>query len=156
MVFRLHATRSSATRYGKSVATIGRCVACRVRNVDYPQALLFDCDGVLVDTERDGHRIAFNQAFKDKHLPHEWDVDTYGKLLQIGGGKERMKAYFLQREDEEPFLSITDPKEQAKFLGEIHLIKTGIFQKMIEAGQMPLRPGVKELVGEILFDECCA
>lgn len=29
-----------------------------------PEALLFDCDGVLVDTERDGHRISFNQAFK--------------------------------------------------------------------------------------------
>lgn len=29
-------------------------------------ALLFDCDGVLADTERDGHRPAFNQAFKEK------------------------------------------------------------------------------------------
>lgn len=33
-----------------------------------PQALIFDCDGVLADTERDGHRPAFNAAFKIKNL----------------------------------------------------------------------------------------
>jgi hypothetical protein len=92
--------------------------------------------------------VAFNQAFKEKGLPHEWNVDTYGELLKIGGGKERMTAYFKDNADTEPFKSITDPDAQAKFIKELHMLKTGIFQKMIEAGQMPLRPGVKELVGE--------
>lgn len=53
-------------------------------------ALLFDCDGVLADTEKDGHRVTFNQAFKQKGLKHEWGVELYGELLKIGGGKERM------------------------------------------------------------------
>ena len=58
------------------------------------QALIFDCDGVLVDTERDGHQVAFNQAFKALGLDIEWDTPTYGELLIVGGGKERMRYYF--------------------------------------------------------------
>ena len=58
------------------------------------QALIFDCDGVLVDTERDGHRVAFNRAFKALGLDVEWDVPLYGELLLVGGGKERMRHYF--------------------------------------------------------------
>ncbi len=64
-------------------------------------------DGVLVDTEAEGHRVAFNQAFQERGLKHEWSLDLYGKLLEIGGGKERMNAYFSQREGEEPYKSIT-------------------------------------------------
>ena len=59
--------------------------------------MLFDCDGVLVDTEAEGHRIAFNEAFERKGLPHAWDLEQYGHLLEIGGGKERMNAYFTVR-----------------------------------------------------------
>ena len=59
-----------------------------------PEALLFDCDGVLVDTEAEGHRNAFNEAFKRKGLPHVWDLDQYGVLLETGGGKERMNVFF--------------------------------------------------------------
>ena len=65
------------------------CVA-RLRNIDEPEALLFDCDGVLVDTEKDGHRVAFNLAFAEKGLDHVWDAELYGRLLETGGGKERM------------------------------------------------------------------
>ncbi len=54
------------------------------------KALIFDCDGVLVDTERDGHRVAFNRAFEAAGIDAEWDVDLYGELLKIAGGKERM------------------------------------------------------------------
>ena len=28
--------------------------------------LLLDCDGVLVDTEAEGHRVSFNEAFKQR------------------------------------------------------------------------------------------
>ena len=101
----------------------------------------------LVDTERDGHRVAFNNAFEQKGLPHEWDVETYGRLLATGGGKERMTKYFTEHADKEPFKSITDDAERQTLVKEIHLLKTGIFQKMIEDGQMPLRPGVKAFVG---------
>src|SRR5690606_39448389 len=58
------------------------------------KALLFDCDGVLVDTERDAHRVGFNKAFKEMGIDAEWDVELYGKLLLVAGGKERMRAYF--------------------------------------------------------------
>merc|ERR1719247_2299789 len=58
-----------------------------------PWALLFDCDGVLADTERDGHRVGFNQVFKEDNLGFEWGVEEYGRLCEVGGGKERMAAY---------------------------------------------------------------
>ena len=54
------------------------------------KALIFDCDGVLVDTERDAHRVGFNLAFKEFGIDAEWDVDLYGRLLLVAGGKERM------------------------------------------------------------------
>ncbi len=37
-----------------------------LRNVDWPQALLLDMDGTIVDTEPDGHRVSFNKAFAAK------------------------------------------------------------------------------------------
>jgi len=60
------------------------------------KALIFDCDGVLADTERDGHRVAFNRAFQEKGYTFTWDVDLYGELLKVSGGKERMRHYFIQ------------------------------------------------------------
>ena len=92
-------------------------------------------------------QVAFNEAFKQQGLPHEWSEEKYGELLKIGGGKERMHAYFSECATEEPYKSITDPKEQQQFLKELHLTKTRLFQRMVQAGEMPLRPGVKELVG---------
>lgn len=115
-----------------------------------PDALLFDCDGVLVDTEKDGHRVAFNEAFKRKGLEHEWGVDLYGELLETGGGKERMTRYFSGCEEQEPFKSKQTPEERAAYVKELHLLKTDIFMEMVEAGSMPLRPGVKRLVGEAM------
>ena len=58
------------------------------------KALIFDCDGVLVDTERDGHRVGFNRAFAEMGIDAEWSVELYAKLLLTAGGKERMVAYF--------------------------------------------------------------
>ena len=59
------------------------------------EAILFDCDGVLADTERDGHRLAFNIAFKDNGIDETWGEARYGKLLEVGGGKERMTAHWV-------------------------------------------------------------
>ena len=55
-------------------------------------ALIFDCDGVLADTERDGHRPSFNQTFAEFSVPVSWSVEEYGEKLKIGGGKERMAS----------------------------------------------------------------
>jgi hypothetical protein len=59
------------------------------------EAILFDCDGVLADTERDGHRVSFNIAFEASGIDEAWEEDRYGKLLEVGGGKERMTAHWV-------------------------------------------------------------
>jgi len=110
-------------------------------------ALLFDCDGVLADTERDGHRIAFNLAFEENDLKKPdgqlmvWDEELYGKLVETGGGKERMMAYWEMIGYEE------GDWELAKML---HERKTKIFSDLIASGKIPLRDGVVRLVDEAL------
>ena len=77
--------------------------AAALRNIDQPQALLFDCDGVILESEAIGHRGSFNAAFKEEEAlkpdQHEWSVEEYGRWLKIGGGKERMDAYFRSVEE---------------------------------------------------------
>jgi len=143
---------SQRSFYKISNEIYGASVLCRaeLRNIDWPEALLFDCDGVLVDTEAEGHRVAFNEAFKRKGLDHTWDLEQYGVLLEIGGGKERMNAYFSQHSDEEPWASVTDPKERTAFLKELHELKTDIFNELIESGKLPVRPGVIRLINEAI------
>ena len=106
------------------------------------KAVIFDQDGVIADTERDGHRIAFNEAFKEFNLNIEWDIKTYGELLKVGGGKERMRHYlFQQGRDKE----ISDMDALIK---ELHRRKTEIFMKIIEKSQISLRPGIARLIKE--------
>lgn len=107
------------------------------------QALIFDVDGTLADTERDGHRPAFNAAFDEAALGWHWDVDLYGELLAVTGGKERMRFY-AERYDPD-FLAQPDADAIIKLL---HAAKTRHYLAMLEAGQIPLRPGVVELIAE--------
>ncbi len=60
-------------------------------------AIFFDQDGVIIDTERDGHRVSFNETFKAFGYNFQWDVEEYHELLQIAGGKERMKHYMEEK-----------------------------------------------------------
>jgi len=108
------------------------------------QALIFDCDGVLVDTERDGHRVAFNRAFAAKGLGVEWDVKTYGELLAVAGGKERMRHYFDSVGWPE------DAGDRDAFIQDLHRLKTDLFMGIIGSGELPLRPGVGRLVDEVI------
>jgi HAD superfamily hydrolase (TIGR01509 family) len=108
------------------------------------KALILDCDGVLADTERDGHRVAFNKAFAEKGLAIEWGVELYGELLEVSGGKERMRHYFNNR---------GWPRELSNkdaFIKELHKLKTDFFMQIIESGELPLRPGVARLVDEAI------
>ena len=109
------------------------------------KALIFDCDGVLVDTEKDGHRVAFNQAFAELDLDTEWDVAYYGKLLKIAGGKERMQHHFEAYDWPKAAGS-----DHAAFVAELHRRKTAIFTDIIAGGALPLRPGVLRIVDESL------
>ncbi|XP_022134895.1 CBBY-like protein [Momordica charantia] len=113
-----------------------------------PSALLFDCDGVLVDTEKDGHRISFNETFEEKELGVTWDVDLYGELLKIGGGKERMTAYFNKVGWPEKAPKGED--ERKEFIAGLHKRKTDLFMALIEKQLLPLRPGVAKLIDQAL------
>jgi beta-phosphoglucomutase-like phosphatase (HAD superfamily) len=107
------------------------------------QALIFDVDGTLAETERDGHRPAFNAAFQDAGLPWHWDVGTYGELLSVTGGKERMR-HFAERHDPD-FLRRPDADQAIRTL---HADKTRHYLSLLEAGGIPLRPGVAALIAE--------
>ena len=106
------------------------------------KALIFDCDGVLVDTKRDGHRVAFNKAFAAKGFAIDWDVELYGKLLEVSGGKERMRHYF------DHYGWPDDVSDRDALIKELHKLKTDFFMQIIESGELPLRPGVARLVDE--------
>ena len=105
------------------------------------QALIFDVDGTLAETERDGHRIAFNQAFVDAGLAWHWDVPTYGRLLAITGGKERMLAYW--QEIDPPAAS---SPEAAGLIVELHRRKTAHYVRLVAEGGIALRPGVRRVL----------
>lgn len=102
-------------------------------------ALLFDCDGVIAETERDAHRVTFNEAFAEKGIATVWDVELYGELLKIGGGKERMTAHF----NKVGWPSSIPEADRVKVIQELHLSKTAKFQAAVESGIVPLRPGGK-------------
>ena len=112
------------------------------------EAILFDCDGVLADTERDGHRPAFNRAFKNNNIDDEWGVERYGKLLEVGGGKERMTAHW--NEVGWPSAMPDDDDARQAKVKELHLEKTGIFMDLIDEGLIPLRPGVLRIVDDAI------
>jgi len=105
------------------------------------KALLFDQDGVIIDTERDGHRVAFNQAFREFGLGYEWSVERYGELLRISGGKERLRHYF-----QPPGGSPRGPLADEDFILKLHRRKTELFIALVEGGRLPLRPGVRRLM----------
>jgi len=105
--------------------------------------LIFDVDGTLADTERDGHRIAFNLAFADAGLDWHWDEALYGELLAVTGGKERMR-FFVERHRPE-FLQRAD---FAALVKSLHAAKTVHYVKLVESGALPLRPGVARLIAE--------
>jgi HAD superfamily hydrolase (TIGR01509 family) len=110
------------------------------------KAIFFDQDGVIIDTEKDGHRVAFNEMFKAFGYDFHWDVDKYHQLLQISGGKERMRHYFRE---EDIFPDLT-AEEETDFLLKLHKRKTEIFVNLIESGKLPLRTGVKRLMIEAM------
>jgi HAD superfamily hydrolase (TIGR01509 family) len=108
-------------------------------------ALIFDCDGVLADTERDGHLPAFNQTFEDVGLSVRWTPEEYAEKLLIGGGKERM-ASLLTPEFVAAEGLPSDPDAQREMLADWHRRKTAHYKQLVMSGALPGRPGIKRIV----------
>jgi HAD superfamily hydrolase (TIGR01509 family) len=109
--------------------------------------LIFDCDGVLADTERYGHLPAFNATFSEFGLPVHWSPEEYGRLLAIGGGKERMATLLTPAFVRAAGLP-TDPEGQAAEVARWHKRKTAIYTDMVAQGRLRARPGIKRIVEE--------
>ena len=109
--------------------------------------LIFDCDGVLADTERYGHLPAFNQTFAELGLPVQWTEEEYGRRLAIGGGKERLASLLTSELVAQAGLP-ESVDQQRDLVARWHKRKTEIYTAMVAAGTLPARPGVRRLVGE--------
>lgn len=113
-------------------------------------ALVFDCDGVLADTERYGHLPAFNAAFEQHGLDVRWDGDEYARKLKVGGGKERMATLF----DDPDFVRAAgvpaDAVARQDLLAGWHRTKTERFTHLVADGEIPARPGVARIIAAAL------
>ncbi|MDJ0555570.1 MAG: HAD family hydrolase [Microcoleaceae cyanobacterium MO_207.B10] len=105
--------------------------------------LIFDVDGTLAETEKDGHRVAYNRAFAEAGLDWEWSTSLYGELLTVSGGKERIDYYISNYQ---PKLELSIPRD--KLIDQLHASKCEYYQELIATGTIPLRPGIKRLLTE--------
>jgi HAD superfamily hydrolase (TIGR01509 family) len=117
------------------------------RAVPALRAILWDVDGTLAETERDGHLVAFNAAFEHLRLPWRWSAERYGELLRIAGGLERL----LVDMETQPSMLALDPGDWQSLARRIHRVKNERYAERVASGALALRPGVREL-----FDECTA
>ncbi len=106
------------------------------------KALIFDVDGTLADTE-EAHRQAFNSAFREHGLAFGWDRATYGGLLWVTGGKERIERYIDSLQ-----LAPSERWRLKRLVASIHAAKTRAYARQIEAGEVRLRPGIERLIAE--------
>jgi HAD superfamily hydrolase (TIGR01509 family) len=108
------------------------------------RALIFDCDGVLAETEREIHRPAFNQAFEEAGLPVHWSVEEYGERLLVAGGAERI-ASVLRPELTAAVGVPFEPRAVADLSRRLHQRKSEIVAEMLERRPPRPRPGVRRL-----------
>ncbi|MEU0033414.1 HAD-IA family hydrolase [Streptomyces sp. NPDC006333] len=110
-------------------------------------ALVFDCDGVLADTERHGHLPAFNETFAEFGLPVRWSDQEYAEKVKVGGGKERMRTLLTP-----DFVAAAglpaDPAALEERVQGWHRRKTEIYTGIIRSGRIPPRPGVRRVAAE--------
>jgi len=114
------------------------------------KALIFDCDGVLGDTEQHGHLVAFNQMWRALGVPWQWSVEEYGRKLKIGGGKERMSSLFSEPAFLQAFALPSTERERADLIAAWHKRKSVIYKEIVNSGKIPPRPGIKRLAEEAL------
>lgn len=110
------------------------------------QALIFDVDGTLAETERDGHRVAFNQSFAAAGLDWDWTIDRYGELLAVTGGKERIQFFWEKYLPE--FVPTLEGVSEKEWIASLHKSKTSYYVQLLQEGKIALRPGVRRLLNE--------
>lgn len=108
------------------------------------KAILWDVDGTLAETERDGHLVAFNQAFEVLGVPWRWSEQRYGELLAVTGGRER-----LLHDMREQSLAPAESQQRLVLAERVHRLKNEFYARIVTDAGMPLRAGVLEL-----FDDC--
>ncbi|OLM20397.1 MULTISPECIES: HAD-IA family hydrolase [unclassified Pseudonocardia] len=106
-----------------------------------PEAVLFDVDGTLAETERDGHRPAFNRAFAEHDLGLHWTPAHYTRLLRVPGGRQRIAADLRARG--------VPGVEADRVAAAVHRTKTALFAEHARSGSIPARPGVRTLVADL-------
>jgi len=114
------------------------------------RALLFDCDGVLADTERDGHLVAFNQMWRELGVNWQWTLAQYAEKLKIGGGKERIASLARDADFRAAYPVPASEEEWLATVAVWHKRKSEIFQRLVASGAIPGRPGVKRFAKEAL------
>jgi HAD superfamily hydrolase (TIGR01509 family) len=105
-------------------------------------AVAFDVDGTLFDSEPEGHRVAFNAAFAELGVDVQWDLDTYANLLAVPGGRRRIEHYLICCGT-----GLQDARDTAV---RVHERKTELIVELALAGRIPTRPGVEQLVRQLL------
>lgn len=105
------------------------------------KAVIWDLDGTLAETEREGHLASFNLAFETLGLPWRWDIPTYTALLRIAGGRERL-LHDLAGRPEAPVAL----QERLALVERIHAAKNRLYARALTQGRLTLRPGVLALL----------
>ena len=106
-----------------------------------PAAVVFDVDGTLAETERDGHRVAFNEAFAQHGVDLRWEIERYRELMVVTGGRQRV-AYALRREG-------VPAAEADEVAARVHRTKTELFVDIVRRGEIDPRPGLPELLDDL-------
>jgi HAD superfamily hydrolase (TIGR01509 family) len=114
------------------------------------KTLIFDCDGVLADTERDGHLVAFNRMWREYGVDWQWSLAQYADKVKIGGGKERMASLGRDADFRAVYAVPADEGEWWNTVAGWHKRKSEIYKEMIAQGALPGRPGVKRIAAEAL------
>jgi HAD superfamily hydrolase (TIGR01509 family) len=112
--------------------------------------LIFDCDGVLADTERHGHLPAFNATFEQFGLPVRWSESEYAEKLKIGGGKERMASLFADPAFVAEAQIPASEDARTELLQTWHRTKTATFKRLVTEGKIPTRPGIHRVITSAL------
>jgi len=110
------------------------------------KSILWDVDGTLAETERDGHLKAFNQAFETLRVPWRWSEQRYGELLTVAGGRERL-LHDMQGRDQAPHR----PEERQALAEQVHHLKNTLYADIVSRGDLPLRDGVRGLMDDCIL-----